>query len=1020
MRMRRTLSRLVFATLWTLVAACGTEVEPPPPPELVISPAELRLTVGQSAQLAATVNGRPGEAQVMFQSSDSLVVGVTAAGLVVARGRGVAAVTAMLLSDRRTTASVQVVVERAPPTQAPVLSPAQVVLDVGQSVVLAFSPDGNAAALFRAADTLIAGVSSNGTVTARVPGTTRILAFARGDSTRAAAATVTVRDPVRPAVYLAPASAVLYPGQRLALVPTVVGSDPAVLFRSEDTTVAVVSGEGMVSARREGIAVVAALLRADTTIRAFTTVRVVPPESDVAVAIGALTTAAGEPLDVDSVAGALAVRVEVTPGRADTLRVALGDQVVPGCTRALVPPAQQARSFVCFIDTAEFDTATAAVRFPNGRYPITARLYDDGQEVLAAGATSALNLRNADRFLARVSIGPPAARDTAGGTWYAGDVRVSALPLLYSRGRAQAVAIALRGWYRGRPVTVLRTDTDPSDGLGVRFPADSVPEQGGVSGFNSGPAGTAPMLTTAVVSGRELSARAFANAGLLTFRLDNERPLPGSLTLALPGPFVGASYAFAAGYLTGDQTLDASAAATRPDAPYGVQGVGGVQPVFHAAPAAAIGDVTRATEEELREVVRRYPEVRRGGDLPETATGDAYVLVAAVQDALGNRTYTVLPRRFGVDATAPTLSAEAPPDSINPNEPFRFAARDSLSGAAAIQLSFVRVTNDGEVCADLNSATPECDGLQLATSGAVNPFFNLRAGYYRLRAIPLDRAGNAGSPFVSPLYLHDPVGDANAPAFGAVQLPTARDGQPVEFSAHLRDAGDLGVAAFQLQFAAPPGSAETGTVLLPISPRIVLSEFGLPIVDSATVRTSFPFLRALQFTDAGGVPNPARLWPTAALWVQATDVAGNQAIRQVPISPPASNGLSKNIRGFSAGAAAGERAVCVSDRGCGDTPRSVQLTGLVSGPSGAFTIPFERVYFLFTDRAGRLQLLGPGRREDAVDNGSTLTWRYTATLDAAALAGVLPAPGGAITVFALGVDPQGDGLLSDGYVLTVK
>lgn len=1022
--MRRLIRTLLFATGLGLIAACdgGSEpVLPPEPPDLTVSPTELRLITGDSARISATVGGNAGPGPVGYTSTDTTVARVTLDGVVVAGRSGTAAIVVEWLRDPRAAAQVLVYVVAAPPPAPPSLAPAVTVADVGQSFVLAFTPGGSAAANFRSADTAVAIVAADGRVTARAPGTAVIIAEERGDRSRTATAIVTVRDPARPALYLSPNTAVLYPGQQLALVPTLAGRQAVVRYRSADPSVVSVSPEGVVRARGAGVAVVSALLQADTTVRAFSVVRVVGPEDDVALAVGSLTDAAGNAVDPAAVRDNVVVRVEVTPGRADSLEVLVGDRVVPSCTRMLVPPPRQPRSFECAINTAEYDTLTGSVRFPNGRYPITVRLLDEGRVILAAGAPLPLNFTNPDRFLARLVFSGALAQGSGGQFWRSGSVEVTALPVLYSRGTVDAFAVALTGFERGRPVTVARTDTDAADGLRIVFDADLTPAEGGLRGLNTGVDGTVPRLTGAIVGGQGVAGEEFANAATLRFRLDNERPLAGTLALASASRFVGAGYAFGTGYIPGSETLAATPTPTQPDAPYGVPGVNQVQTTFFAAPAATVRDPARITSSEIAGIVRRDRRVQTGADLTETAADTAYVLVAAVSDALGNTAYAALPGAFGVDLTIPELSAEAPTDSINPAAPFRFSASDALSGAAAVRLSAVRVTNTGEVCVDLNPATPVCDGLQLAATGAATPFFGLAPGYYRVRAVPVDRAGNDGEPFISRLYLHDPVSETNAPVIGTIQLPTTTGGgQPVEFGAQVRDDADLASAAFRLVFAAPAGSSGAGTFALPLSPGIRFGGFGLPIADSVTARTSFPFLRALQFTDEGGAPNPARLWPTSALQVQATDVAGNRASRQVPVSPPATDGLSKSIRAFAAAATGDRRAICVSQSGCGGVPGSVQLTAVVTGPSGAFTIPFDRVYFFYTDRTGTLQMLGAGRGPVAFDNTTTLTWTYSATLNAAALAGMLPAPGASTAIFALGVDPQGDALLSDGYSLNVR
>ena len=133
---------------------------------------------------------------------------------------------------------------------------------------------------------------------------------------------------------------------------------------------------------------------------------------------------------------------------------------------------------------------------------------------------------------------------------------------------------------------------------------------------------------------------------------------------------------------------------------------------------------------------------------------------------------------------------------------------------------------------------------------------------------------------------------------------------------------------------------------------------------------------------------------------------------------PSGDGLPAGIRSFVAAASAA--SVCASGGDCGGAPETVQLSATVVGPGGSFAAPFERLFFYYTDRLGALRMLGAFRSLAPADTPQGRTWTYGATLDAPALGGRLPAPGGTTTIYAVGVDSQGDALLAATAVLTVR
>ena len=113
-----------------------------------------------------------------------------------------------------------------------------------------------------------------------------------------------------------------------------------------------------------------------------------------------------------------------------------------------------------------------------------------------------------------------------------------------------------------------------------------------------------------------------------------------------------------------------------------------------------------------------------------------------------------------------------------------------------------------------------------------------------------------------------------------------------------------------------------------------------------------------------------------------------------------------------------ERNDCPAD----DTPLTTVLTATVTGPSGTFLTPFAEVRFYYQDSVGRWQYVGADVTADVSDDTvlSTRTFTYSVSMDATAPK-IRPAgaAGTAITLIALGVNANGDALGSTPQVVTV-
>ena len=236
---------------------------------IVVEPASATLmALGETVQLTATVldpNRLPvADAVVTWTSSDDLVATVSTQGLVTAVQNGVAAITARSGSA---SASIPVTVMQSVGSIA--IEPASATLTaLGETVQLTATvldpnrlPVADAVLSWSSSDASVAVVSGEGLVTAVSNGTATITARSGSAS---ATSTVTVMQSVG-SIAIEPASATLMAlGETVQLTATVLDrnrhpvADAVVSWSSSDVSVAMVSGEGLVTAISYGTAAITA------------------------------------------------------------------------------------------------------------------------------------------------------------------------------------------------------------------------------------------------------------------------------------------------------------------------------------------------------------------------------------------------------------------------------------------------------------------------------------------------------------------------------------------------------------------------------------------------------------------------------------------------------------------------------------------------------------------------------------------------------------------------------------------
>ena len=233
-----------------------------------VSPATARITVGENTQLQAVPVGQQGEPlpgrEVSWSSSDDAVARVSGQGVVTA----VAAGTATIRASSEGQVGVSIVTVVPVPVASVEIAPSSASISVGENVQLtATTRDAAGGVLtdrpvtWTSSQVDVAIVSSAGLVVGLKAGTATIEAVSEG---KVGSAVVTVRSVSVASVSVSPSSATLREGESITLTATprdaagVALSGRAISWSSSRTSVATVSGEGVVKAVGTGTATITA------------------------------------------------------------------------------------------------------------------------------------------------------------------------------------------------------------------------------------------------------------------------------------------------------------------------------------------------------------------------------------------------------------------------------------------------------------------------------------------------------------------------------------------------------------------------------------------------------------------------------------------------------------------------------------------------------------------------------------------------------------------------------------------
>ena len=903
--------------------------------------------------------------------------------------------------------------EVVPPPQVTVsVAPQTHSMNVGETVTLSAAVSGttNQSVTWESNNTGVATVNSSGVVTAVAPGTAVIIATSVAEPTAKGQATITVNPPPQVTVTVTPSQFDLAVGGTRQLVAQVSGTtNQSVTWSSDDPQVASVSNTGLVTGVSDGTTIIRATSVANP--QAVGTAAVTVSRITGEIVIQRITAGnTNVPVNPNAIVGQIDVTVEFSAPQGSGVtgvKVLVDDQEI--CSQSvsdasLGDEAGALATMVCPIITNAFNPETGEPAFLNGQYTIGAQLVTSAGAVNAQ-ANQTVTFANVDTWVLSVTTDGNEAFDNGGLLWHSGNVTVTGLPVLYSGRQVERASFTIAG--------VTRTDTDGSDGFSVTFP-NSAAQPNNVAGVNTGPAGSNPTVNGAVYVGGQPAPTTVGawtvngNAGA-PLRLDNQIPVVGTLVL----PDQTATRACCSNNWVGpDYVFDnQNASAGHSDA-----GVGVVEVTIYAARATASNNSANA-------VVSGGEVVETGADLAPSTLNTEYRIAKRVCDALNNCANVLLSGNgslnpgttIGVDHQAPNFAyhnnSVADKAIFNnatgaPAANFQTVGTDDVSGFAGTPV--VRrvyrnfITNQQTQCIAGNFAQNTCN----ATLDDFVEAVPVNDGYYTHEAFVRDQAGNVG-----PSLTRTVLVDLAAPTLaGNITIPTTLTGGALTtFRAAVRDNVDLEAIQLGIEFA-------NGLSLVMGPWKVVGDGFGGNLVTEVTNQPlEVHFIRSIELTDGANSPDGI-MHAAQAVFLRALDVAGNYGISPQPALfaagsvPPGQRAweYAPNLMTFSVAADAGTICDIEIDGNCGNTPQSTTISAIATGPTGTFANPYARVWFYREDKnTGRQEFIGEATAVDSQDNGTTRTYRYRITLNAAGLGAQ-----SFMEFFAVALTQDGDALVS--------
>lgn len=937
-------------------------------------------------------------------------------------------------------------------------------IQVGAKVQLQASE----AASWASSNATVASVDASGLVTANAAGTASITATATADANKKASVTITVTAPAVRSVTVSPSSAVLIPGGTQAFVANVdadAGVARTVTWTSSNTAVATVTAAGVVTAVAPGSASITATSTVATSVSGAAALQVrAPTPASISIQNITVTGTPGNTVNVNNVAGSIDVNMNVDPGEQVVTRAEVLIDGNIACTQNLSGAQSEALRVAaafenveevivsCQINTAAFSATTGVAQFPNGSHTISARAVLVGGTDVATPSTP-LIFNNQSGVVATITNtnGSDPASGFNPGTglqWIGGGVTINIVGVSYVAGTTiSSVSCSIFG----KTPNIVLTN---GQGSVAWTESSSAWTAGNTSVTNYlSPAAESINCGSAVLSNGQplvgpfghvllnFGAPGTTNAAmpiLQVLRLDNTAPggtsangvtqaSVSALVQPMLLPWVNSTTTLTPSATgSGVNTLGLPSLATLNTS---VAGAGndpdeGVDAITVTVNVPAAGGALPTSGGACN--VTGLTAVTTGNQLTETTVSTAFPARIVFKDALGNMFCMDLVQSFGADFTAPTATITGPAANTGYNAAppnWAVTASDNASGFSATPL---RVTMNRLNVSGTTSCVINTGGTCTGGSTAGQPLTfsatggSATEGYYTTSITISDAAGNTAS-LVSSQVLGF---DVTVPAFsGGISLPAVIAGAATNtFTTTVTDNLDLGsifgvvtYPGFNLQY-----------------PTQAIGGFGSPLEQSSAnlgyavsnwIRCINP---AGSFATAANPPSQITLSVTDQTTVPGTNTttlaSGAFGANAAPCNTPAGQGHVGNIPAASIlsfldvapAYGTGKTDVDLDGQTVATTSAtSVVLSAIADVALNSSADPFSRVDFYYQNLAGNWVKIGQASAVLA-QTQTQRTYTYSLTWDPAA-----PVQTGTVNVMAVGVDAQGDAVVTAGATVTI-
>lgn len=246
--------------------SCSVTVTDIPVESVSLTPSEVNLKIGATAELVAKVLPENAENKnVTYTSTDESVATVSESGVITAVAEGEAVITVKTEDGNKTATCLVTVLKDTVAVTGVTVEPRSVELKVGEKQMLTATVSPNNATetgvTYESGDNLVATVSENGEILAVGEGTTVItVKTVDGSFTDSCSVTVIKGDDIPvSSVSVSPKTLNIKEGESGQLIATIAPENASVkdvLWESDNTAVALVDESGLVSGVSEGTAVI--------------------------------------------------------------------------------------------------------------------------------------------------------------------------------------------------------------------------------------------------------------------------------------------------------------------------------------------------------------------------------------------------------------------------------------------------------------------------------------------------------------------------------------------------------------------------------------------------------------------------------------------------------------------------------------------------------------------------------------------------------------------------------------------